>query len=208
MNARFFLELVSHGYFPKGMGKVRFKSRPSKFPLKPISLLDRGSLVSFNCFSNSSALPSEVSKNQAIISKKILLEKFSEAEWIETLESNSARKETIGSAIDLFAVFEKTRLGSNALGEKGKPAEKVGKEAAQKLLLELESENPVDSHCADQLLLFMALAKGKSEIAATKFTEHCKTNIAVIEQLLPVKFDVLGELNKPAIISVEGIGFK
>src|SRR3989344_648371 len=207
MNAKFSAEILAHGFFPKGNGRVFFKAEPSKLPLKPIVFLETGNLNHFECFSVSSSLPSEVSTAQAKTAKRILLEKF-EADWIEKIESKQERKDTIGSSIDLFACFEKTVLGTNALGEKGKPALEVGKEAAEKPIEELSANSPIDSHCADQLLVFMALAKGKSEIAVSKFTEHCRTNISIIEKFLECKFAVEGELNMPAKISVEGIGFK
>ncbi len=55
-------------------------------------------------------------------------------------------------------------LGGNALGQLGKPAERVGEEATRMLLRELQGKGAVDSHLADQLLVWMALADGPSEI--------------------------------------------
>jgi RNA 3'-terminal phosphate cyclase (ATP) len=208
MGARLEARVFAQGFFPKGLGRIFFKSSPAKLPLKPIVLGKAEKFANFECFSSSSGLPPEVSSRQAKSAKKILLEKFLESDWIEHLFSSPARKETIGSSIDVFAVFENTVLGANALGEKGKQSEFVGEEAAKNLLQELESGNAIDSHCADQLLIFMALAKGKSEINVSKFTQHCKTNIETIEKFLQCKFEVQGELNRPAAISVEGIAFK
>ncbi|MBN1940964.1 MAG: RNA 3'-terminal phosphate cyclase, partial [Candidatus Diapherotrites archaeon] len=207
-NARFSVETLAPGFFPKGRGRVHFKSKHASLPLKPIACALPSGLKNFECVSKSSGLPLEVSKNQALAAKKIFLEKFPNADWLETIQSNPARKETIGSSIDIFAVFENTVLGTNALGKKGKPAEEVGLEAANQMLWELQAEKPVDSHLADQLLLFMALAKGKSEIATTEFTSHCATNIKIIEEFLPCKFEIEGEHGKSAKISVNGVSFK
>ncbi|MDD5163793.1 MAG: RNA 3'-terminal phosphate cyclase [Candidatus ainarchaeum sp.] len=181
MGARPDAKILAQGFFPKGQGRVLFKSAPAKLPLRPIVLGKAKNFSNFECFSSSSGLPSEVSSRQEKSAKKTLLEKFSDSDWESHLFSSPARKETIGSAIDVFAVFENTVLGANALGEKGKPSEAVGEEAAKKLLQELESGNAVDSNCADQLLVFMALAKGKSEISVSKFSQHCQTNIGIIE---------------------------
>jgi len=75
------------------------------------------------------------------------------------------------------------------------------------LLKELNAKKPCDSHLADQLIPFMALAKGKSELHATRLSQHCLSNIAVVERFLPVKFSVQGKEGEPAVISVEGAGF-
>jgi len=49
----------------------------------------------------------------------------------------------------------------------------------------------------------MALAKGYSMLLTEKLTEHLLTNIWVIEQFLPVSFDLEEESGK---IGVQGIG--
>ncbi|MDY7083020.1 MAG: RNA 3'-terminal phosphate cyclase, partial [Halobacteria archaeon] len=69
-----------------------------------------------------------------------------------------------------------------ALGEKGKPAEDVGEEAARELLDGVESEGTVDVHTADQLVPYVALAGG--EYLAPERTSHLDTNAWVCEKLL------------------------
>ncbi|MDD5148119.1 MAG: RNA 3'-terminal phosphate cyclase [Candidatus ainarchaeum sp.] len=206
--ARFEAKVLAQGFFPKGCGRVFFRSSPSKLPLKPLVFSKAENFSHFECFSSSSGLPQEVSARQARSAKKTLLEKFPDADWVERLSSKQEIKETTGSAIDLFAVFENTSLGANALGEKGRQSELVGEEAAKKLVEELSSGNAVDSHCADQLLVFMALAKGASEIRVPRLSQHCLTNISIIEKFLPCKFEIDGALNLPAAIRVEGVSFR
>lgn len=209
MGARFQLELLQRGYFPKGSGRIFFQSSPSNLPLKPINISELGELVCIKCFSHCAGLPYEVSANQAIASKNKLFSELGEIDFEENISYASGRKDTTGSGIELFASFSSRNIiAGNALGEKGKPAEKVGKEAAEKLLEQLKTNTPCDLHLADQLIPFMALAKGKSEIHTTKLTQHTLTNISVTEKFLSVKFEVKGNLNEPAEISVEGIAFQ
>ena len=68
----------------------------------------------------------------------------------------------------------------------------------------LDSEGVADIHLADQLVLYMALARGRSTLVAESITEHLLTNIWTIEQFLPLKFDVEEGTGK---IGVDGIGF-
>jgi RNA 3'-terminal phosphate cyclase (ATP) len=61
----------------------------------------------------------------------------------------------------------------------------------------------VDDHLADQLVLYMALAKGRSSLITDRITKHLATNMWVIEQFLPVRFEVDKDAGR---IGVEGIG--
>ena len=72
----------------------------------------------------------------------------------------------------------------------GKRAEDVGKEAALELLKEQRSGACLDKHLADQILPFMALVSGKSQITVSEVTKHCKTNIWVIEKFIDGKFEI------------------
>lgn len=209
MNARFQLKLLQRGFYPMGNGRVFFASQPAKLPLKPITITELGELEIIKCFSHSSGLPEHVSTNQAIAAKKYLSEHLGENDFEEKISHSSGRKDTIGSGIDLFACFSSNEvIASNSLGKRGKPATEVGEEAAKKLIKQLETKQPCDFHLTDQLIPFMALAKGKSEIHSTKLTQHTLTNISITEKFLKVKFKVEGELGSPSKISVTGIAFE
>jgi RNA 3'-terminal phosphate cyclase (ATP) len=99
-------------------------------------------------------------------------------------------------------------IGGDSIGERGKPAEKVGEEAALKLLKEIESNAAVDLHLADILIPYLTVAKGRSEIAVSQITLHTLTNIQVAEMIAGVKFDVEGKLNSQGRISVNGLGLE
>jgi RNA 3'-terminal phosphate cyclase (ATP) len=104
-----------------------------------------------------------------------------------------------GSGITLWAVFSKKKddidvaspiiIGADELGEKGVPAEEVGKRAAKKLIEAIESKAPVDAHLADNLIPWMALF-APSAVKVQAVTKHTTTNIYVVEKFLPVKFEV------------------
>jgi len=80
------------------------------------------------------------------------------------------------------------------LGKLGKRAEDIGKEAALELVKEQKSGACLDKHLADQILPYVALASGKSQVAVSEITTHCKTNIWVIEKFLKGKFKIEGNL--------------
>jgi len=64
----------------------------------------------------------------------------------------------------------------------------VGREAAENLLKEMESKATVDSHLADMLVPYVALAEGKSVYLSRLLTEHLDTNMWLAEEILGVKF--------------------
>lgn len=208
MGARFSVTISKRGYFPKGKGIVNFSSKKARLPLKPICLTEFKGIESVMVFSHSSDLPKEVSLNQARAAKRAIAKRFPRTVFSETIEFRE-QSDTIGSGITLIAIdSEGNMLSASALGKRGKPAELVGREAAEKLIQQVSRGKAVDYFTADQLVPFMALAKGYSTIQCSKLTQHCLTNIAVCEKLLEVKFDVKGSLGEQAEIFVDGTAFK
>jgi RNA 3'-terminal phosphate cyclase (ATP) len=93
-----------------------------------------------------------------------------------------------GAAISLVAEHEgnipATFVG---LGERGKPSEAVADEAVEELLaFESLTNGAVDPHSADQILLPLALAEGRSIYTVTEITEHLRTNAATIRAFLDI----------------------
>jgi len=183
-------KLIRRGYYPKGGGKIDIKIIPfeDKSGLSSMNLVEQGSLVQIKGVSHASKFleKAEVAERQAK-SAKLLLNKFEVPIVIQTEYADTFCP---GSGITLWAIFSKDMdeidvknpilLGADALGERGKPAEKVGKEAAEKLIKEIESKAPVDSHTADNLIPWLALFGGK--IRVSEITNHTKTNIWICEE--------------------------
>lgn len=64
----------------------------------------------------------------------------------------------------------------------------TGKKAAEELLSSVSVRACVDQYVQDQLIIFMALAKGKSVIKTTPITLHTETAIFIAELLTDVSF--------------------
>ena len=77
------------------------------------------------------------------------------------------------------------------LGERGKPSEAVADEAVDQLLaFEAVADAAVDLHSADQILLPLAFAAGRSEFSVSEVTDHLRTNVATIGAFLERKITV------------------
>ncbi len=71
------------------------------------------------------------------------------------------------------------------MGELGKPSEAVADEAVDQLLAFESIENAaVDPHSADQILLPLVFASGRSEFTVSEVTEHLRTNAETIRAFL------------------------
>jgi RNA 3'-terminal phosphate cyclase (ATP) len=91
-----------------------------------------------------------------------------------------------GAALALVAEHESTVPATFlGLGERGRPAEEVADHAVDQLLaFEAVEQGAVDPYAADQILLPLAMAEGRSIYTVTEVTEHLRTNAATIGAFL------------------------
>ncbi|MEL9990958.1 MAG: RNA 3'-terminal phosphate cyclase [Thermoproteus sp.] len=197
------ITLIRRGHYPRGGGLVELTVEPIA-RLKPAVWERRGEIVRIGGISHSVNLPRHVAERQARAAEEQLKRL---GVPIEISIENRQDGLGPGSGIVLWAETDAGLvLGADALGERGKPAEAVGREAAKKLLREISSGGALDSHMGDMIMVYMALADGVSKSTVSELTMHAKTNAYVIERFLPVKF-VLSE-GRPALMSVAGVGFQ
>ncbi len=196
------LDVQKYGYYPKGMGGTSLEVEPCS-ELKPLRLETFGSIEEVKGTSVCTFLADrKVAERQAKAANKILSAHGYEAQ-IEVVNdmSNPLQK---GSSIVLWAkTSTDALLGGDAIGELRKLSEVVGREAAENLVKEIEAEATVDTHLADMLVPYVALAKGESTYLCRSITEHLDTNIWLAQQILGVKFEVNGVGNLYQIKKVE-----
>jgi len=171
------ITLKEHGYYPKGGGKVSAFFKPCR--LKGFHFLKEEEEI--RGISHASNLPAHVPLRQAEAASTRLME----TGYPSQIETQSFEAFSTGSGITLWTGF----IGGSALGEKGLPAEKVGKAVADEIIPELRAGTSVDVHLADQLIPYMALA-GNSSYTVRELSLHAATNIWVTEQFLDVKFRI------------------
>nr|MDO8133198.1 RNA 3'-terminal phosphate cyclase [Candidatus Njordarchaeum guaymaensis] len=209
MGCRISAQLIRRGHYPRGGGVTRFAITPTADKLKPIVLDDFGEVENIKGVSHAVRLPEHVAVRQAEAAQDRLAKAGFKDVGIEIwYKENEIGHLGPGSGIALRALTTKNAfIGADALGEKGKPAERVGSEAADKLLVYLRKKCVVDGNLSDMLIPYMAIADGVSVISAPELTLHARTNIAVTEKFLETKFAVT-ERNSIAAISCKGIGLK
>jgi len=192
----FEINIIKRGYYPEGGARVELKilspyqshNQNKVIKLKPLNLIDRGQLKKILVISGASNVlkVKKVAERQVAGVREILGKlKLPIEEKVEYYDTQCP-----GSQICLIAEFENTIIGTDNLGKLGKRAEDVGKEAFLELLKEQKSEACLDKHLADQILPYMALTKGKSSVTVSEITNHCRTNVWVIEKFLDGKFEI------------------
>ncbi|MBS3060930.1 MAG: RNA 3'-terminal phosphate cyclase [DPANN group archaeon] len=174
------LKILQRGYYPEGGGKVSVMIKPKKHCLEKHFLTQPDNpQISGVCVVT--GLNMEIAQRERVAIEKELKTLYRTVEITE-----SARGTSVGTSCTLW--LNNGFLGTDALGDRGKPAEDVGREAAERMNMEIKSGAAVDENLADNLVPFIALCGGSFKTSS--ITEHTRTNIFVTEQFLPVKFKV------------------
>ncbi len=194
------INVIRRGYYPEGGAKVEVKIYPVKLKkINPapflkyqkwcgVNLIERGNLKKILIISGSS----EFLKNKKVAERQLMGTREILGKLNLPIEERTEYYQTRspGSQVCLIGEFENTVIGVDNLGKMGKRAEDVGKEAALELLKEQKSNACLDKHLSDQILPYLALASGKSQVIVSEITEHCKTNAWVIEKFLEGEFKI------------------
>ena len=203
------IKVIRRGHYPRGGGVVEVRTEPIN-ALKAVNRVRRGEVTEIQGVSHAVRLPSHVARRQAEAAKRYLSERgYGRVEIdLEFYEADKDPHLGPGSGIVLWALSDNgCILGADALGARGKPAEEVGREAAEKMVNELKTGMAFDRHMADMLIPYLALAEGSSIVGVSSLTLHALTNISLTELILGVKFKVEGGKDSPSIVRVEGLGF-
>lgn len=205
------VELLRRGFYPGGGGVLRAMVEPIA-SLQPLELTEFGGVARVFGLSYSSRLPAHIAERMArAAAERLRSGGYSNAEIVTEVLQPNDRKCAFnpGCGIIVFAELSSgSILSGDSLGELGKPAERVGVEAAEELLEQLRGGSPVDKHLGDQVVLYMALARGSSVINTTQLTLHATTCMHVAEKITGARFAVEGRLSGPATIRCEGFGLE
>jgi len=197
------LEITTHighrGFYPRGGGQIQVRVEPMGH-IQPFRWTERGPTRRFRGCCYSQALPSHIAERmRAAVVETLMASVQPEPDIALDLVSDGPSP---GCGLVLWAECETgRRLAGSSLGRRGVRAEEVGAEAARMLLHEIEAGAAVETHLADQLIVWMALASGPSEMTVTAISEHVRHAIEVAEALTGASF--LVEEGTPARVRCE-----
>jgi RNA 3'-phosphate cyclase len=197
------VRVLRDGYYPKGGGLVEAKISPiggfnsiqgEKVNVKRI----RG-------ISTCGGLPRHVAERQAVAAIKVLREEGFEAEIDVATPGRASEPLSPGSVICLWVEGD-ALIGDDGLGERGKTAEKVGAEAAQRIVTQIKTGAYVDQHTADNLILPCSLATGKSSFTVSRLTMHTLTAVELAKRIIGARITIEGSEGNYGHITIEGRG--
>ena len=197
------LELRAWGWYPVGGGELALAVRPSG-GLRAIRWAERGALRRVAGVAAVTNLPSHIPQRMANRAMNLLAEAGIESRVVAQRERGPAP----GAGIWLTAEYEGGPAGFAALGERGKPAEQVAEEAVARLLRHHAAGDgaTVDPHLADQLILPLALAGGRSVYGTSEISRHATTQREIVRQFLDARIEI-EETEDGGRIEIEGVGY-
>jgi RNA 3'-terminal phosphate cyclase (ATP) len=179
------LSYSAAGFFPKGGGEINVGISGSA-TITPLALRERGALEELRAYIVTSNLPEHVTERGR--------------ETVERAMKAIGRKVAIeprvkpspgpGAAVVLSAHCARGYGGFSSVGELRRPMEKVAQGPCQEFLRWWKSGAACDEHLADQLVLPMAFATGRSHWTTPEVTEHLRTVIWVVQHFLDVEAEV------------------
>lgn len=190
------IEVLRRGYYPAGGGIIKLTTEGAVLKevgnLKSLREFLKGKL---NLFKEKQGLVKKVHL-LSIAEERLRERRVAERQAqgaVEFLEGRGMQKPevyrqyvkslSIGTSVTLWLEdTEGNTMGADSLGEKGKLAELVGQECAQKLWEDWSKGATVDRHLADHLIPWIGLAGGKVKVPM--FTGHLETNLWVCERFL------------------------
>lgn len=200
LGIRVTLALKRAGFYPQGGGEMQARIEPVHV-MHGIRCLTRGALKELALLSAVGNLPSHIAERQAKRACR-RLEKSGLEPRLEIPPAVPAYGK--GSFVILTAEYESGRACYSALGARGKPAEKVGEEAARAMVRFLESDAVMDEYLADQILLPLSLIPEESEYSTVCVTNHLRTNAEIIKRFIGARIEVDGALGEAGTVRVRG----
>ncbi len=188
------------GFYPKGGAKAIFQFKGHN-NLSPLNLIEKGKLDKISLYST-------VSKTLAVrdVAKRQIQSFLKKVRPTVEIDEHTNYVDSLcpGTGLTVIGHYSSgTRMGCFVPGERRLTAEQVGELCSQQWKENNQSTATVDIYSADQLIVPMALAEGKSEITTSRISNHTKTNIDLVKRFIDRKI-IIKEKSNCFHISVEG----
>lgn len=187
MGPKIRLQFDRYGFYPAGGGRFSAEIEPVR-SLAPLHLRNRGEIVSRRILAVVANLPGHIAVREIETAADLLNWNKEECGKIDQTRNSAGPGNVVmiemgsGEVTEIFSAF----------GQLGVPAERVATNAARDAREYLASKAAAGEHLTDQLLLPMGLAGGGS-FTAEKINMHARTNMTVVAEFLPARFETCVE---------------
>ncbi|XP_016995696.2 RNA 3'-terminal phosphate cyclase [Drosophila takahashii] len=209
LGASFDLKVQQYGFYPRGQGSCQLDVQPVE-KLKAGQFLDFGrlQLVSGVAFT-AGRLPKSLAIDMQQTAQREIHRLLPEMHEISVEAVKHAPEKARDNGAGILMTAHTTGgciLGAASLGQKRVDGQALGSEASLRLAEYVRKEICVDEHMQDQLIIYMALAAGRSRMRTGPLSSHTRTAIHVAEQLAGVRFEVTLEAAGQTLVECEGAG--
>lgn len=193
------LKVLRRGYYPRGGGIVDVVIGKDK-GLKAFDAVNAEKDAKAGIVSVCSRLPKSVAERQARSAAIVLRNAGINTESVEVSVEDSISP---GTSILVYSTKPEIYyfIGGDSVGERGVPAEEIGKRAAIAYLEEVGAA--VDRHLADMVVPLAAIAPGRSRMLTSELTGHLLTNLHIAKMFTGCKFSV-ERMEKGVLVEIEG----
>ena len=199
LGAKFTAELSAWGWYPVGGGEVTAVIHPAR-QLNAATFRRAANRPLFvHGVAAVTNLPAHIPQRMANRAENLLRQARLPVQVTAVRERGTGP----GAGIVLWLPY----AGFTSLGRKGLPADKVAETAVAECLAFVDNGADVDKRLADQLLLPLALAQGRSQFTTDQITQHTLTNAALLRDWLDVTVVIDGRLGQPGTIIIDGAGY-
>ena len=183
MGPKITAELQRPGFYPAGGGRWNVAIQPCT-QLQPLQLLERGEIKQRKAVAVCAGLPKNIARRELETVAKM-------TSWEDRYLQQKQLPEAHGPGnyLNMIVSSEQVTEVFTGFGQRGVSAEKVAQDCVKRVRRYLAADVAVAEYLADQLLLPIALAGG-GEFTSIAPSQHVLTNIEVIQQFLPVRFEV------------------
>lgn len=173
------VDVDRRGFYPAGGGTAELTLAPAARERRPLALAERGEATGVRVYSLASEglADADVADRQAdaAVERLEAAGRTVRERVVGYVESDSP-----GTVCTVRADYETGVAGLDALGEKGKPAETVGREPVAELDTFEGTGAAVDRHLADQVLPFLAVLGGT--VTVPELTAHVESGIGLLDR--------------------------
>ncbi len=190
MGVRAAVAIARRGYYPQGGGEVRLELAPVP-RLQPFVVDAPGAIEAVEIHAHVTQLARGIGQRMIRAAMAALSPALTVHSRLDERAINGASG--AGGAIVLRACTAATVLGAARVAERGVPAERLGESAAVELCRDLRGGASLDVHATDQMLVFFALACGRSSFRSRELSAHALTAMWLLERVAGTRFSVTRE---------------
>jgi RNA 3'-phosphate cyclase len=188
------IDILKHGFYPKGGAQVNCCIYPPQKTLNPINLTELGNverilgdiIVTNQLRRNRDNIGIRIREAiQQRVKRDLKVETDIKITWVDSLSS--------GVGVSLWAQSDTGGIISSGtiLGDKKTSSEKLGNITAQKIISYIQDEIPVDNYLSDQLIPLMGYIEEKSCIKVSEITNHTRTNLELTKRFTKKDFKIV-----------------